>query len=219
MLSKNDLKIQHVCGHQIFDSRGNPTVLARVVLAGGVTACASVPSGASIADVAAAATQFVGMLDATQKSAGLFEYSNTAQKAKWSNFPNSIFPRSGIQFGTLSDAQQAAWLSMVQKSLSTEAYNRFLTEWKADDALASTDNGGGGPGGGRGPNGGAGGAVPPHDAGSSTMADGGSSVAARNPRTGSPVEVSARPVPVFKPSKELKAHIASGTPEAKVICG
>ena len=31
---------------------------------------------------------------------------------------------------------------------------------------------------------------------------------ARNPRTGSPVEVSARPVPVFKPSKELRALVA-----------
>lgn len=31
---------------------------------------------------------------------------------------------------------------------------------------------------------------------------------ARNPRTGSTVEVGARPVPVFKPSKELKALIA-----------
>ena len=30
----------------------------------------------------------------------------------------------------------------------------------------------------------------------------------RNPRTGSPVEVSARPVPVFKPSKELRALVA-----------
>src|SRR3954454_11397993 len=29
-----------------------------------------------------------------------------------------------------------------------------------------------------------------------------------NPRTGSPVEVSARPVPVFKPSKELRAMVA-----------
>jgi len=28
---------------------------------------------------------------------------------------------------------------------------------------------------------------------------------ARNPRTGTPVEVSARPVPVFKPAKELRA--------------
>jgi len=32
---------------------------------------------------------------------------------------------------------------------------------------------------------------------------------ARNPRTGSPVEVSARPVPVFKPSKELRALVAA----------
>ena len=31
---------------------------------------------------------------------------------------------------------------------------------------------------------------------------------ARNPRTGEPVEVSARPVPVFKPSKELRARVA-----------
>ncbi len=31
---------------------------------------------------------------------------------------------------------------------------------------------------------------------------------ARNPRTGDPVEVAARPVPVFKPSKELRALIA-----------
>ena len=31
---------------------------------------------------------------------------------------------------------------------------------------------------------------------------------ARNPRTGSPVEVSARPGPVFKPSKELRALVA-----------
>ena len=34
---------------------------------------------------------------------------------------------------------------------------------------------------------------------------------ARNPRTGSPVEVSARPVPVFKPSKELRAMVADLT--------
>ena len=33
---------------------------------------------------------------------------------------------------------------------------------------------------------------------------------ARNPRTGSPVEVAARPVPVFKPSKELRAMVAGG---------
>src|SRR5207253_9892865 len=32
---------------------------------------------------------------------------------------------------------------------------------------------------------------------------------ARNPRTGSPVEASARPVPVFTPSQELRAPVAA----------
>ena len=37
---------------------------------------------------------------------------------------------------------------------------------------------------------------------------------ARNPRSGDEVMVPAKLVPVFKPSKELKAHIASGGAEA-----
>jgi len=37
---------------------------------------------------------------------------------------------------------------------------------------------------------------------------------ARNPRSGEEVMVPAKLVPVFKPSKELKAHIATGTPPA-----
>ncbi len=37
---------------------------------------------------------------------------------------------------------------------------------------------------------------------------------ARNPRTGEPVEVAARPVPVFKPSKELRALVADEPFEA-----
>lgn len=38
---------------------------------------------------------------------------------------------------------------------------------------------------------------------------------ARNPRTGAPVEVPARPVPVFKPSKELRAMVA-GVDESEI---
>ncbi len=41
---------------------------------------------------------------------------------------------------------------------------------------------------------------------------------ARNPRTGEPVEVAARPVPVFKPSKELRTLVAEegGASQASV---
>ncbi len=40
-------KITSVLGHEILDSRGNPTVGATVVLDDGTTASAAVPSGAS----------------------------------------------------------------------------------------------------------------------------------------------------------------------------
>ena len=41
------MKILNVYGREILDSRGNPTVEAEITLANGVTAVASVPSGAS----------------------------------------------------------------------------------------------------------------------------------------------------------------------------
>src|ERR1700678_3467157 len=40
-------KIEHLSGREVLDSRGRPTVLATCVLEGGVSASASVPSGAS----------------------------------------------------------------------------------------------------------------------------------------------------------------------------
>src|SRR3989338_2590375 len=41
------MKIKNITAREILDSRGNPTVEARVTLANGVSAVASVPSGAS----------------------------------------------------------------------------------------------------------------------------------------------------------------------------
>src|SRR5258708_33526612 len=40
-------KIERLSGREILDSRGRPTVLATCVLQGGISASASVPSGAS----------------------------------------------------------------------------------------------------------------------------------------------------------------------------
>lgn len=41
----NELEIIDVCGREIIDSRGNPTVEVDVALAGGAIGRASVPSG------------------------------------------------------------------------------------------------------------------------------------------------------------------------------
>ncbi len=112
------------------------------------TARASVaPEGTTA--VVKAAKAFLATLTASQRKTVQFSFSNTAQKQRWSNFPEGIFQRAGLMWGTMTAAQQKAWLAVMAATLSTEGYRRVLQEWHADQALAATDTGGGnGPGGG-----------------------------------------------------------------------
>jgi hypothetical protein len=82
----------------------------------------------------------------------LFEWSNTEQKQRWSNLPQGLYERAGLMWGDISEAQQNAWLALMQATMSSEGYNRVMAEWNADDALAAAQGSGGsggGPGGGQ----------------------------------------------------------------------
>ena len=93
--------------------------------------------------IVAAANAFLATLSDSEKQSVLFDWTNTAQKQRWSNFPEGLFTRTGLMWGNLSAAQQNAWLPVMQATLSTEGYNRVMAEWNADDALAAQDSGGG----------------------------------------------------------------------------
>jgi hypothetical protein len=121
---------------------------------GAATAAATTTAGSTTGQnatpaIVAAANAFVGMLSDSEKSSALFDWSNTEQKQRWSNLPQGLYERAGLMWGNLSEAQQNAWLALMQATLSTEGYNRVLAEWNADDALAAAQGsgGGGGPGG------------------------------------------------------------------------
>jgi hypothetical protein len=86
--------------------------------------------------IVAAANAFLATLSAAEKNAVLFDWSNTAQKQRWSNFPTGGFTRAGLMWGNLSEAPQNAWLTVMQLTLSVEGYNRVLAAWNADDAQA-----------------------------------------------------------------------------------
>jgi Protein of unknown function (DUF3500) len=105
--------------------------------AAGVSASAPAPSGSVTPAVTKAATAFLATLDATQKGAVQFAWTDTAQKQRWSNFPSGAFQRAGLKWGDLSTAQQDAWLAIMKASLSVEGYKRILAEWAADDANAA----------------------------------------------------------------------------------
>ena len=101
--------------------------------------------------IVAAANAFLATLSDTEKDTVLFDWTDTAQRQRWSNFPEGAFKHAGLMMGNMSATQQAACLAVLQSILSTEGYNRVIAEWKADDPNAvleaSASASGGGPGG------------------------------------------------------------------------
>ena len=125
------------------------TALTGAATAGATTPAAGAPTTAGTSQdatptIVAATNTFLATLSDAEKSTGLFDWTNTAQKQRWSNFPAGAFKRAGLMWGNLSQAQQNAWLPVMQATLSTEGYNRVLAEWNADEALLAQDGTGGG---------------------------------------------------------------------------
>src|SRR5215831_8913008 len=109
-------------------------------------ASAAGASPATTPRIVAAANAFLATLSDAQKSALLFAPGDTAQKERWSNLPAGLFKRSGLMWGDLKEPQRAAWLAVMQATLSAEGYRRITDEWRADDALARESGAGrGGP--------------------------------------------------------------------------
>jgi len=100
-------------------------------------------TGASPPRIVAAASAFLATLSSDQKSTVQFDWSNTAQKQKWSNLPAGAFQRAGLVWGNLIDQQRNAWLDVMKATLSANGYGRVVAEWNADQALASQGGVGG----------------------------------------------------------------------------
>ena len=129
-------------GAVLLNTRRSTTAVAQTTTA---------PTGAApdlTASIVAAANAFIATLSDAEKQTGLFDWTNTAQKQRWSNLPEGLFSRAGLMWGNLGDAPRNAWLALMQTTLSTEGYNRVLSEWNADDALAAQPNAGAPPMGG-----------------------------------------------------------------------
>jgi hypothetical protein len=94
--------------------------------------------------ILAAANAFIATLSDAEKKTGLFAWTDTAQKQRWSNFPPAGFKRAGLMWGNLNAAAQNAWLVLMQATMSPEGYSRVRAEWAADDALAASEGTGGG---------------------------------------------------------------------------
>ncbi|MBB6017091.1 DUF3500 domain-containing protein [Deinococcus radiopugnans] len=99
------------------------------------------PADAQTTKVVAAANAFLSTLSATQKNAVSFAYTDSAQRAKWSNFPTGIFQRDGVKWGDLSAAQRTALTTLLGTVLSADGVKMVQQQMAADDILKSQGGG------------------------------------------------------------------------------
>jgi len=103
------------------------------------------PADPTAQKIVGAADAFLRSLSDQQRKAVLFAFNDNSQRAKWSNFPNGIFPRSGLKRGDLNAQQNAALDQLLATVLSDKGVRNTRLQMAADDALKASESGGGGP--------------------------------------------------------------------------
>jgi hypothetical protein len=59
-------------------------------------------TGKATGEIAAAAEKFHATLDDARRGKVVFDFKDSAQRKRWSNFPNPIFQRAGLRMGDLT---------------------------------------------------------------------------------------------------------------------
>ncbi|WP_419826203.1 DUF3500 domain-containing protein [Sphingomonas sp.] len=86
--------------------------------------------------IVTAAQNFLASLDAAQRKAVLFPFSDGAQRVKWSNFPTGFVPRSGVPWGKLTMPQRTRLMVLLGAVLSPQGVEMIIEQMQADDILA-----------------------------------------------------------------------------------
>jgi Protein of unknown function (DUF3500) len=104
---------------------------------------ASAPKAAPTADAQTtaavhAANAFLSTLSEAQKKAVLFAFTDSAQRARWSNFPDGAATRSGVRWGELNPTQRIALVGLLGAVLSPEGVRMVRQQMDADDVVKKT---------------------------------------------------------------------------------
>ncbi len=97
------------------------------------------PVDAQSEAIVAAADAFLATLTDDQKTATLFDFSDTAQRTRWSNFPDGAADRRGIRIDQMDDTQRAALFVLLGAILSEAGVQNVRAQLAADDAVAATE--------------------------------------------------------------------------------
>lgn len=114
--------------------------LSLTVNSAATTSCTSL---SGVAKIVCLANAFIATLTSSQQSQVVLTLNLTNAK-RWSNLPCALSCRNGLLFSSLTSAQQAAALALIQAASGTasnEGYEEFQTIRAADDYLGQSASG------------------------------------------------------------------------------
>ena len=85
--------------------------------------------------IVASADAFLASLDQSQRAAAMHAFTDNAQRAKWSNFPEGMIPRGGLPLGELSEGQRALLDALLAELLSDEGVRNVELQLLGEDLL------------------------------------------------------------------------------------
>lgn len=100
------------------------------------------PADSQTEAITQAALAFLDTLDADQRAAATFEFTDNTQRSNWSNFPDGPVRRQGVMRGDMTAPQLAALDDLLQTVMSDEGYRNIVLQLAAEETL---DTGVGGP--------------------------------------------------------------------------
>ncbi|MBB6017094.1 DUF3500 domain-containing protein [Deinococcus radiopugnans] len=108
--------------------------------AGAPVAAANAAADAQTTKIVAAANAFLVTLSDAQKKAVMFAFTDSAQRVRWSNFPQGAFNRVGVRWGDLNTAQRAALMTLLGAVLSPAGVDMVKGQMAADEVLKTAPN-------------------------------------------------------------------------------
>jgi hypothetical protein len=91
--------------------------------------------GTPTTQIVTAAHAFLATLDDSQRGEVRFEFSDAAQRTRWSNLPVNMVERRGLRMGDLKHDQRDAVMHLLATALSQMGYEKVIGIVESDEAL------------------------------------------------------------------------------------
>jgi hypothetical protein len=88
------------------------------------TTSTSTTSEPVTAGITLAAQRFLDSLDVDQRDLATFDLDDLATRQEWSNLPTTMFPRTGLTTGEMTEEQWLLMIDLLQVSQSVEGYRK-----------------------------------------------------------------------------------------------